>query len=230
MRAHPSFYFSLRSPYSWLALHDLRRMRPDLLATVRLVPFWEPDAGFQEQLGADGDAFLYRPMSREKHLYILGDVRRLAARRGLRPTWPVDRSPRWEVPHLAWIVADRHGKGLAFLERATLARWQEGADICDPVVIARLAGALDLDADALSSAHTNAAIREIGLAHLRCCIRDDVFGVPFFTVGREKFWGIDRLEDFLGAVESVAGSGPAQPPCGDGRPAQGVFDHAGGCG
>lgn len=230
MRAHPSFYFSLRSPYSWLALHDLGRMRPDLLATVRLVPFWEPDADYQEQLGADGDAFLYRPMSREKHLYILGDVRRLAARRGLRPTWPVDRSPRWEVPHLAWIVADMHGKGLAFLERATLARWQEGADICDPDVIARLAGALDLDAGALSSAYANAAIREIGLGHLRCCIRAGVFGVPFFTVGREKFWGIDRLEDFLGAVGIVARSGPAQPPCGDDRPARAVFDHAGGCG
>jgi 2-hydroxychromene-2-carboxylate isomerase len=228
--AHPVFYFSLRSPYSWLALHDLRQTRPDLLAAVQLVPFWEPDADYQAQLSMVGSTFLYHPMSREKHLYILADVRRLAARRGLRPMWPLDRAPRWEVPHLAWIVADMHGHGLAFLERVTLARWQEGADICDPDVIARLGSALGMDPNALSSAHTDAAVREVGLTRLQDCIHTGVFGVPFFTVGREKFWGVDRLRDFMAAATGMPAIDLSDPLCSEDSPPAAILDHAGGCG
>lgn len=230
-RALPTFYFSLRSPYSWLALHDLQQTEPDLLATLRLVPFWEPDADYQSRIGGSGQTFLYSAMSREKHLYILRDIRRLAARRGLAPTWPQDVAPHWEVPHLAWVLADAAGKGRDFLVRATLARWQQGLDICSPDVIAGIASALDLDANSLSGAHASAAVRELGYSHLQACIDAGVFGVPFFTIGRDAFWGIDRLPDFLLAIKATqraAAVDGVSPGCASPTPA--IFDHAGGCG
>lgn len=230
-QALPTFYFSLRSPYSWLALHDLRQTAPQLLASLRLAPFWEPDAAYQAQLASSGQAFLYRTMSREKHLYILRDIKRLAARRGLEPRWPLDYAPHWEVPHLAWIVADAAGKGLEFLERATLARWQEGLDICTPQVIADIATALDLDADVLKTAHTSQTTRDAGYLCLRSCIDAGVFGVPFFTIGRNTFWGIDRLPDFLGAIDSMQRPVTSDEiPPGSAPPTPAIFDHAGGCG
>jgi len=231
VRATPVFYFSLRSPYSWLALHDLRQAYPELLAQLRLVPFWEPDAEYQTQLGQSGQAFLYSTMSREKHLYILRDVARLAARRGLRPTWPLDASPNWEVPHLAWVLADAAGKGLDFLVRATHARWHEGMDICDPEIVARIASELGLDPDSLAGAQTNAAARESGLAHLKSCIDAGVFGVPYFAIGRNAFWGIDRLNEFLAAInETPRLTGATDMRTGNAPRASTIFDHAGGCG
>lgn len=227
--AQPTFYFSLRSPYSWLALHDLKVTYPKLLARLRLVPFWEPDVAYHEALGRNGETFLYTVMSKEKHLYILTDVKRLAARRGMVPSWPIDRSPRWEVPHLAWIVAEAHGQGLAFIERVTAARWQHGLDICDPKVIAVIGADLRLDASELENAHANPTLREAGLLHLKTCIRDGVFGVPFFAVGREKFWGLDRLPDFIGAVAQA--STPQLPvDSAVEQPNRALLDHAGGCG
>ncbi len=227
--AQPTFYFSLRSPYSWLAWHDLKVAYPKLLARQRLVPFWEPDAANQEALGTSGDAFLYTAMSKEKHLYILTDVKRLAARRGMVPTWPTDKAPRWEVPHLAWIVAAAHGQGQAFIERVIAARWRQGQDICDPEVIAGIGADLGLNAALLHGAHADPGLRETGLLHLKTCIRDGVFGVPFFAIGREKFWGIDRLPDFIGAVAQASA---AQVPVetASGQPNRALMDHAGGCG
>lgn len=39
----PRFYFNLRSPYNFFALHDLEREHPEVLDRVEWRPFWEPD-------------------------------------------------------------------------------------------------------------------------------------------------------------------------------------------
>jgi 2-hydroxychromene-2-carboxylate isomerase len=79
------FYFSLRSPYSWLGHLDLCRLHPDVAASVRWSPFWEPDDDLHARLTASGHRFPYVEMSRAKSLYILQDVRRLTRRRGPGP-------------------------------------------------------------------------------------------------------------------------------------------------
>jgi hypothetical protein len=56
-----------------------------------------------------------------------------------------------------------------------------------------------------------------------------VFGVPFFAIGRDKFWGIDRLPDFIGAVAHASASLlPVESPVE--QPNRSLLDHAGGCG
>ena len=108
-RRSPRHYFSFRSPYSWLAHRELTEHHPAVARDVRRIPFWEPDRLSQKLLAEAGGSFVYQPMSREKHFYILQDVRRLTRARGLEVSWPVDRDPHWEVPHLAWFAAARHG-------------------------------------------------------------------------------------------------------------------------
>lgn len=226
----PTFYFSLRSPYSWLAWHDLKTLYPKLLARLVLQPFWEPDADYQAQLGQGGEAFLYTAMSRDKHLYILGDVKRLATRRGLAVSWPVDgKAPAWEVPHLAYLQAEAQGRGRAYIEAITHMRWQQGRDICNPATVEAVGASLGLDVTSLRDAHLDPQIRAQGLPALQACIQGGVFGVPFFTVGREKFWGIDRLPDFIAAVAQASASLPPVPEPTD-VPNRAMQDHAGGCG
>lgn len=229
MQAPPTFYFSLRSPYSWLAWHDLKANYPKLLARLRLAPFWEPDADYQAELGQVGESFLYAAMSKDKHLYILSDVKRLAGRRGLQPHWPVDRAPRWEVPHLAYLRAEALGQGAAFIDLAIQARWQQGRDICDPEVIALIATQLGLDSASLRDAHRDPELRRQGLQCLRSCVRDGVFGVPFFVTSRERFWGLDRLPEFIGAL-AQATLVHTTPDVATGCPSPALLDHAGGCG
>ncbi|MGC4809235.1 2-hydroxychromene-2-carboxylate isomerase [Micromonospora sp. DT228] len=237
------FYFSLRSPYSWLACRDLVSAYADVADVIEWRPFWEPDEESRAALTDSGGSFPYVDMSRAKALYILQDVRRLAQRRGLAIAWPVDRAPHWEVAHLAYLAAERAGRGRAFIDAVYRARWEEGRDISDPATMAAVATELQLSPEDLSTAVSDPQLRADGIVALRRIDRDGVFGVPFFVHGREKFWGLDRLPDFAAAVRAdrradaesaqlVTATGPASTddqvpvivgPGGD----QG---HAGGCG
>ncbi|MFF7559734.1 2-hydroxychromene-2-carboxylate isomerase [Streptomyces pseudovenezuelae] len=234
----PRIYFSFRSPYSWLAFHDLTTHHPQVVESLEWRPFWEPDAPSERLLAEAGGRFPYTPMSREKHLYMLGDVRRLAARRGLTVTWPQDVDPWWEASHLAYLVAAAEGRGLAFAERVYRARWQEGLDISDRATIGRLAADVGVSADAAEHAADDDGIRAEGTRALLDIHRDDVFGVPFFIHRRQKFWGVDRLTDFLTALGEPTGQPRPGAPAESAPPvAAAAFGahssdhgHAGGCG
>ncbi|MER5944128.1 DsbA family protein [Streptomyces sp. NPDC001928] len=232
----PRIYFSFRSPYSWLAFHDLTTRRPHVVDALEWRPFWEPDAHSERLLAEAGGRFPYTPMSREKHLYMLGDVRRLTARRGLTVTWPQDVEPWWEASHLAYVVAAAEGRGLAFIDRVYRARWQENLDISDRATIGRLAADVGVDPAAAEKASDDDHVRAEGVRALLDIHRDDVFGVPFFIHRRQKFWGIDRIADFLEVLGELGEEPtpiPAAPPTAP-VPALDAHSsdhgHAGGCG
>ncbi|MER7794327.1 DsbA family protein [Streptomyces sp. NPDC097640] len=206
----PRFYFNFRSPYSWIAYRDLMDRYPDVAQAVEWHPWWEPDADGERLMNEHGETFPYTPMSREKHLYILQDVRRLARARGLDVSWPLDEDPVWEVPHLAYFPALEAGLGPRYIELVYRARWQEGRDICDPATVAGIAEELGLPADRLARVAEDPQLREgPGLAALLALGRDGAFGVPFFLHGYDKFWGVDRLPAF---VESVRARPRTEPP------------------
>lgn len=181
------FYFSFRSPYSWLAAQDIDEQVPGAHGEIAYVPFWEPDEMTLSALRARGGEFLYTPMSRAKHLYILQDIKRLAAARERDVTWPVDVNPWWDLPHLAYLAAHRQGCGEDFMRATYRARWEQGRDICSRHTIAELAFEIGLPPAVLASAPEDAAIRAEGVEALFQCYRDGVFGVPFFICRREKF-------------------------------------------
>lgn len=226
----PRFYFNLRSPYSWLAVHELSQRYPDVADRVEWRPFWEPDTGSARLLDEAGGAFIYTPMSREKHLYILQDVRRLATQRALPVTWPIDREPRWEHAHLPYFLAEAAGVGRDYVRAVSQARWEQGQDICDPEVITTIGHRLGLAAPAVRGAADDPALRERGRQALLALHRDGVFGVPFFIVGRDKYWGLDRLPAFAAAMRQH--TAPAAPPAEIPTVSAASFDdgHAGGCG
>jgi 2-hydroxychromene-2-carboxylate isomerase len=202
----PRFYFSFRSPYSWVAarlLNDRYGVGPD---EVEYIPTWEPDGETRALLEARGGRVLYSTMSREKHFYILQDIKRLTARLGYRMKWPIDREPWWELPNLAYLAARREGKGREFFDAAYRARWEEGEDICSVETVKRLAAGAGLDPEAAASAPGDGELRAQGAEALFRCYRDGVFGVPFFIKGYEKFWGVDRLELFVAALRGQSGA------------------------
>lgn len=209
----PRWYFSFRSPYSWLAYRDLVEHYPDVADAVEWLPFWEPDATSERMLTEAGGSFAYVPMSKEKHRYILQDLRRLATARGLAFRWPVDTQPHWEVAHLGYLAARRDGAGAEFIAEVYRCRWERGQDISAPEVIADAAARVGLDGERIATAERDPEIRREGRDVLLSVYRDDVFGVPFFIHGYDKYWGVDRLPGF---VEAVRGASARHEPPGTG--------------
>ncbi len=190
------FYFAFRSPYSWIASRLLEERFPNALDRLDYVPFFGPDAHSLELLHNLGGEFLYTPMSKAKHLYILQDIKRLTAKLGYQMAWPIDQDPWWDLPHLAYVMARRLGKGQEFLQAAYRARWERGEDICTAPVIRTLAAEVKIDPEVLVTAPDNPEIRAEGAKALYRAYENDVFGIPFFIFKHEKFWGVDRVEDF----------------------------------
>ncbi|MGV9295058.1 MULTISPECIES: 2-hydroxychromene-2-carboxylate isomerase [Amycolatopsis] len=229
----PRFYFSLRSPYSWLAYRDLLAFHRDVADLIEWRPYYEPDERSARLIAEFGGELPYTDMSRAKHLYILQDVARLAAARGVRPSWPLDVEPVWEVPHLGYLYAERHGSGRAFVDAVYRARWEQGRDICDRRTIGEIGAALDLDSAAVANACDDDELRVAGARGMADAVEDGAFGVPFFVHRFTRFWGLDRLEEFAAHVRAKR---PPRQRCtevvttavGLGRsPDDG---HAGGCG
>jgi 2-hydroxychromene-2-carboxylate isomerase len=199
--AAPRFYFSFRSPYSWIGARKIEERYPRERLSLDYVPYWEPEKDTLAELEKGGAEFLYRPMSRARQMYILQDVKRIWTQLGYRAVWPVDgEEPCWELPHLAYLQARRSGRGQDFFWAVWRARWEEGRNVTLPATIASIGSALGLDPAALCDAHRDPSNRQQGIEALRRAWRDGVFGVPFFVLGHERFWGQDRVDEFLQAV------------------------------
>jgi 2-hydroxychromene-2-carboxylate isomerase len=208
--AAPRIYFSLRSPFSWISLNVLNATRPEVLTTCDLLPYWDPAPETLEALETLGGSYHYTQMSRAKHLYILQDTKRITARLGMTMAWPVDRSPRWEIPHLAWLAADDVHRPVVY-GALMEGRWQRGEDICDEDVVADLLARAGVDAS-LAHAHKDPAVLATGARALHRAYRDDVFGVPYFKCGSQRFWGLERVGWFLGCFDQWRETGRfAQP-------------------
>lgn len=180
-------------------------MGPDL-APFELVPFFEPNPNTSARLTERGACCLYQPMSRTRHFYILQDVKGLAAQYGYNVKWPVDGpTPNWEVPHLAYLAARNAGHGRSVFWAIYAARWEEGRDICDPATMVEIEKNHGLK-DLLSTAAEVEEIRMQGVDAIEQGHDDSAFGVPFFVIGREKFWGQDRLDFVLKKMEALYAS------------------------
>jgi 2-hydroxychromene-2-carboxylate isomerase len=233
----PRWYFSLRSPYSYLAFCDLTQRYPDVLDQLDWIPSWEPDEPSRRLLDEAHLPLPYVEMTRAKNFYILQDARRLAAARGLTLTWPVDRNPRWDACHLGYLVAQDAGRGRDYLALAYRARWEQGRDLCDPATIVDITTELGLPAGPMAGATEDPEVRRRGVDCLIRSCRDGVFGVPFFVVGRNRYFGVDRLRAVVAAVRDEAPpDGPDQVMLEDiialSEPVGAGLDggHAGGCG
>jgi 2-hydroxychromene-2-carboxylate isomerase len=224
----PRWYVSIRSPYSWLALHDAAGTGSALLSGSEMRVFFEPGGEFARKVADVSIRSHYTPMSRAKHLYILRDVARLARQRRLVVTWPVDSNPRWEASAvaLARALQDSQEEGKQLALALSNVRWLEGGDVHDEATIARCLSQVGLNPE-LAVLHKTEEGAEIGRGILRQLDRDGVFGVPFLVVGREPYWGLERLS----LAEAANGTAPLSIvlPRG-GSVTTGIDDQPGGCG
>lgn len=209
MTDRPRLYFSFQSPFSWMALRLLEDRVPGFTELFEYVPFWDPDARTQAELDARGAVFHYQRMSKAKHLYILYDTKRLAARFGYRLVWPVDTAPWWEPSALGWLRARELGCERQFYQVVTEARWERGENISDPQVLHAACTAAGLDGDELMAAVDDDRIRELGVQALVRADHDGVFGIPYFLIGNGRYWGVDRVDDVEAMVRAYRGEGPA---------------------
>lgn len=185
--AHIDYYFSVLSPYTYLAGDELERIAAKHGATINYAPI--------NLIRLFGETGGVPPAKRHpaRQAYRLMELKRISRRSGLpfnlHPAhWPTDFAPATA----ALLAAKQAGGGdLAVSVRALLrAVWAEDKNIAEPSVVdaaMREGGfdpaALDTDAAAALIEPLTDEAREKG-----------VFGAPTYVVDGELFWGQDRLD------------------------------------
>jgi 2-hydroxychromene-2-carboxylate isomerase len=182
-------FFSTVSPWVYLAGLRLEEIAARHGADIRYVPL---DAGaLFARTG--GQALADRHESRRA--YRLQELRRWSAHLGMKldvqPMYfPVNPAPS----SYAIIAAQKAGGGdLAGLIHAfARAVWAEGRNIAEDEVVQDILAAHGYDPKIADRYMLAAA--ETYVSNLEEAVSRGVFGVPFYLVGEEGFWGQDRLD------------------------------------
>ena len=106
--------------------------------------------------------------------------------------------PAAEMPAAACVIAVRETIGdaqaIALAHHVLKALWQQDKNPADPATLAGLISEVGLDADAVMKLGADPQWAERRLADTQAALDRGVFGAPTYVIGKDMFWGQDRLE------------------------------------
>ena len=194
MSERASFYFDLGSPYAYLTGERIS----GLFAEAGLEqPEWQPIllGGLFGRFGRDSWA---NGPGREEGI---AEVERRAAAYGLPPlAWPDPWPGNTLLAMRAATFAKQTGRTVSFALAAFRQAFAAGLDLSDPDSVLIAAAACEL--------HPNAVTRAVETESVKGALREatdraaeqGVTGVPSLVLGREVFWGDDRLAEAVAAA------------------------------
>lgn len=84
------------------------------------------------------------------------------------------------------------------------AMWVQDRDLSDPSVLSELAATAGLDAEACMAAVADPAIKDALKTNTEEAVRRGAFGAPTFFLGKQMFFGNDRLDFITRALQADA--------------------------
>lgn len=189
-----TLYFSFRSPYSWLGFHRARRYLPGLGIATEHIAVFPPEGTTVASSGTP-----------TRMAYLTEDVERMARAYGLGVCWPEVRDTDWVRAHACFYAAADAGRGEELIAAAYEARFGRGEDLGDRNVLTCVAQEAGVEAETILAAAGDEAFHGRVWQGMSQARDAGVFGVPFFVYKGRKFWGNDRLEWLLRAIEEDRG-------------------------
>jgi 2-hydroxychromene-2-carboxylate isomerase len=192
--ARPTFYYDLGSPYAYLAAERVNGLFAEAGAEV---PEWQPIllGGLFKRYGR---ASWGLGPGRED---VMRECERRASAYGLAPIrWPDPWPGNMLAAMRAATFAKELGKTISFTLAAFRQAFAAGRDLSEPDNVAIAAAAAEIHPRALYAALDRDAVK----ARLREATDRagdlGVRGVPSLLVGRQVYWGDDRLEEAVAAA------------------------------
>jgi 2-hydroxychromene-2-carboxylate isomerase len=97
------------------------------------------------------------------------------------------------------IAAEMDGVKVKYIDVVLKAMWEDGENMADPATISRVLSAGGLNAAHLMEMTQNPEVKEKLAANTNAAVERGAFGIPTFYVGKEMFFGKERL----GQVEEM---------------------------
>jgi 2-hydroxychromene-2-carboxylate isomerase len=189
------FYFDLGSPYAYLSAERIS----GLFGEAGLEqPEWEPIllGGLFREFGRD--SWGNGPGRADG----IAEVERRAAGYGLAPVaWPDPWPGNMLFAMRAATFAKQTGRAVSFALAGFRQAFAAGRDLSEPENVMIAAAACELHPNALAKAVETKAVKDALRGATERAGERGVRGVPSLVVGKDVFWGDDRLEE---AVEAAS--------------------------
>lgn len=183
------FYFSYRSPYSYLAA-------PRAFA---LPDTYDIEIKF---FGVTPMAMRGQSVPQAKRLHTVRDTAREAARLGMPfgPVWdPIGEGAK-RCLAIGKLATDR-GREREWVLNVSRGIWAEAADVADDSVLRTICEESGLDWGECTAALTDPELERRVDADTQRLIALGQWGVPVFAFAEQHFWGQDRIEDLERVLE-----------------------------
>ncbi len=187
------FWYEFASTYSYPTAMRIERLATDQGVGLRWRPFLL--GPIFQGLGWNDSPFNIYPA---KGRYMWRDLTRVCEADGLALKLPPVRFPQngLKAARLA-LAGEAEGWTPAFTRAVFAANYAEQKDISDEATLHAILVALGVDADSALAASNTPEIKAALRAQNDEAVALGLFGAPSFTVGKELFWGNDRLEAAL---------------------------------
>jgi 2-hydroxychromene-2-carboxylate isomerase len=200
------FFLEFASTYSYPAAMRIEAVAAAADVTVRWRPFLlGPIFGAQ---GWNTSPFNLQPA---KGRYMWRDLARICADLGLPFRQPEPFPQNGLLAARVALVGLDEGWGQEFARAVYRAEFGEGRQIADRAVIADILNAIGVAPEPVLAAARSDAVKARLRAETDAAQRLGIFGAPTFVVGRELFWGNDRLEAAVASAKGCA-AGPEAAP------------------
>jgi len=181
------FFFDYGSPASYLAYTQMPRVAQRTGAEIVYRPFL---LGGVFKATGNRSPIEIPP----KGAWMMGDLARFAKRYGV----PYVRNPHFPINTLnlmrGAIAAENEGRLIPYSDAIFRAVWADQRNMEDPIVIAAVLREAGFDPAAMMAAIGTAQVKDRLRANTEEAVSRGVFGAPTFFVGKELFFGQDRLD------------------------------------
>ncbi|WP_213952881.1 2-hydroxychromene-2-carboxylate isomerase [Variovorax sp. dw_954] len=183
------FYFDFGSPAAYLAATQLPHIAADTGATID----WRPMllGGVFQATGNHSPAEI-----KPKGPYMTEDLKRFARRYGV----PFAHNAHFPINTLllmraaTGIQAQQPERFAAFVKAVFDAIWVNGKNMNDPAVVGGVLQAAGFDAAEVLALANAQGTKDKLKATTQEAVERGVFGAPTMFVGKDMFWGQDRLD------------------------------------
>ena len=190
MSSNPiDFYFDFSSPYSYIAAERIESALLGSGRTIRYCPIL-----FGVIVNNLGNPILVDvPLKGE---YSKRDFVRSAHFYGLELNFPAKFPIATQAAARATLMLreQQHPKLNIFIKEVFRAYFVRNENITDTHVLAQIANSVGIDGEQVQQADANPLYKDMLKATVSAAMEQRLFGVPYFVVDGEAFWGNDRLE------------------------------------
>jgi 2-hydroxychromene-2-carboxylate isomerase len=182
--------FDFVSPNAYLVWQPLRALAARQGAQIKITPTF---LGGMHKLTGNAPPFIRDAEVKGKNAYAMLEMQRFIAKHSLHRFRMNPKFPFNSITLLRMLESLPGDDQIRFIETLSPAIWEAGLDVTDAAAVAAVLSKAGFDAESLAAKAQDPAIKQAVIDNTEKAVERGVFGIPTFFIGKEMFFGKERL-------------------------------------